>query len=121
MTLPPKGSSVIRLPPTKGRRVVGWIPTNSTPKIPPESVIFWKQLGWFAILLLAAVICTLKLIEQLAIEQDGPQQFPLPDSVNRSVVDGEVGVINGQVGVVDGQVGVVNSVGSRVPPVAGRR
>ena len=105
MIIPPKGSSVVRLTPTKRRQVVRWRISKRTLKIAPESAHDWEGLGWLATLLLAAVVCIFLLGEQSAVKE---KRF-------------EDNVIDGEVRVVDGEVGVIDSVGSRTSPPAEKR
>jgi hypothetical protein len=102
MRIPPKRSRFVTNAPTKSRRVVRWRTTKHTPKSAPESVLYWRELGWLATLLLAAVVLTVLLFARLAVEEDRQQR------------DGDV--VDGEIAVVDGEVGVVDSDGNRVSP-----
>jgi hypothetical protein len=105
MRIPPKRSRFVTNAPTKSKRVVRWRTTKHTPKSAPESVLYWRELGWLATLLLAAVVFTVLLFARLAVEEDrGDGNF----------VDGNF--VDGEVAVVDGEVGVVDSDGNRVSP-----
>jgi hypothetical protein len=102
MRIPPKRSRFVTNAPKKSRRVVRWRTTKHTPKSAPESVLYWRELGWLATLLLAAVVLTVLLFARLAVEEDRQQR------------DGDV--VDGEIAVVDGEVGVVDSDGNRVSP-----